>query len=562
MEGNIFLQISALLAITVTMAFFIRLLKQPLIIAYIIAGITAGPMFFNLLHADIGMYEAFAQFGVVLLLFIIGLNLNFSQLRTIGKNSVITGLGQVAFTSIIGVAILLLLGIDFYTSVYLAIAITFSSTIIIMKMLADKKDTNTVYGKHTIGLMLVQDVIAVLIMIIIGILKGGHELGGSLFFLFLKGIAILALIYLISKHLLPKLLNRISHSSELLFLFTVSWCFAIASLLYISGFSIEIGAIIAGISLSSSPYQPEIASRMKPLRDFFLIIFFIVLGSEMSIASIGSIWLPGLILSLFILVGNPLILYLLFRKLKFTRRNSFLAGVTAAQVSEFGFVILFTGNQIGHLGGSEVPIFTIVAIVTIFTSSYLIIYGEKIYNFILPFLNLFGPDKYRQIEGKIIAYDIWVVGYHRIGKTVCRALKDMKSKFSVIDFNPGAIMELKKEKIHSVFGDIADVEFLESLSVASSKLVVMTIPAVKDQINLINHVRKLNPKILIIANASQFKDVGVLYEAGVNYVMMPHLLGADWIAGVLKKNKRLTRKFFADLKSEQISEVSAVCDIA
>ncbi len=551
---NIFFQISALLALTLTIAFFVRLLKQPLIIAYIIAGIIAGPMFFNLLHGDKHMYEAFAQFGVVLLLFIIGLHLNFKHLKSIGYASFITGTGQVLFTSITGIIILVALDFSLISAIYLAVAITFSSTIIIMKLLSDKKETETVYGKHTIGLMLVQDVIAVVIMVFIGIMKDGDDLAGSFLLLAVKGIASLVIIILFSKYLLPKLLNRISNSSELLFLFTITWCFGLSSFLYLLGFSIEIGAIIAGISLSSSPYQLEIASRIKPLRDFFLVLFFIVLGSQMSMSSFGSIWLPSLVISLFILIGNPLILYILFRMLKFTRRNSFLAGLTAAQVSEFGFVVLFISNQVVSLDEKVVPIFTMVAIVTIFISSYLILYSDKIYNFLLPIFNFFGTDKHRQAEFAPAIYDTWVVGYHRIGIKVCHALGKTKSNFSVIDYDPKTIHQLDEHNIPSVFGDISDVEFLESLPIAGAKMIVMTIPSLDDQINLINHVRKINSKLIILANAYHYEQSEVLYSAGANYVMMPHLLGADWISAMLMK-RRFTKKYFKTLREEQLSNV-------
>lgn len=554
---NIFFQISILMAMTVTISFFIRLMRQPLIIAYITAGIIAGPMFFNLLHGDRQTYQAFAQFGVVLLLFIIGLNLNFRHLKSIGLASFISGIGQVLFTSIIGIFILSMLGFSFASSVYLAISITFSSTIIIMKLLSDKKETETVYGRHTIGLMLVQDVIAIAIMVFIGIMKNGSSMTDSFFDLAFKGVWAIAIIVLISIFILPKFLNKISNSSELLFIFTISWCFCLSSFLHYLGFSIEIGAIIAGISLSSSPYQLEIASRIKPLRDFFLVLFFIVLGSEMAMGNISDIWVPGLILSLFILIGNPMILYLLFRILKFTRRNSFMAGLTAAQVSEFGFVVLFTGNQVTKLDANIVPIFTIVAIVTIFCSSYLIIYNEKIYKLLLPVFNLFGPDKYRQKEIMPSIHDIWVVGHHRIGVKVCHALKKNKTNFCVIDYDSNVIHDLKQKNIPSIFGDISDIEFLESLPIAGAKMIIMTIPGLEDQINLINHVRKINSKIIILANAYHFDNSRALYAIGADYVMMPHLLGADWISGMLTK-KRLTRKYFTALKSEQIDNIEDV----
>src|SRR3989344_5082947 len=281
MDSAIFLQLSALLFITIAISFFVRLMRQPLIIAYVIAGITAGPMFFNLLQEDRAFYELFAQVGVVLLLFVIGLNLNFKKLKSIGKVSTITGLGQALFTGSIGTGLLLWMGMPLVSAAYLAVAITFSSTIIILKLLADKKDTDTIYGKYTIGVMLVQDLIAITIMVVLGV-TGSKEISLIAFFpLILKGIIAILAIIGIAKYILPRIIKHIASSSEFLFLFTITWCFGVASLLYWLGFSLEIGAIVAGISLSASPYQPEIASRIKPLRDFFLVLFFIVLGSQM-----------------------------------------------------------------------------------------------------------------------------------------------------------------------------------------------------------------------------------------------------------------------------------------
>lgn len=532
---TIFLQISSLLALTVAVAFIVRLLGQSLIVSYIFAGIIGGPFILNLFRGDHEVYEAFAQFGIMLLLFIIGLHLNFNRLKSIGRVSLITGVGQVVFTATIGTALLLFMNTQLVPALYLAIATTFSSTIIIMKLLSDKKDMDTTYGRYTIGLMLVQDVIAVVLVIALGMIQSKGE-GGLIPIVLLVAKLLFALyaLYLASRYLLPKLLDKIAGSSELLFLFTLAWCFGIASVFYAAGFSFEIGAIVSGIALSSSPYQPEIGSRIKPLRDFFLILFFIVLGSEMGIGSLKTVLAPAAVLSLFILVGNPLILYVLFRGLKFTRRNSFLAGLTAAQVSEFGFVLLFAGKQAGHIQGNEGAIFTVVAITTIFTSSYLIAYNERIYRFFLPFFRMFGPDRHRQSEGAQKRYDAWIIGYHRIGIKVAEAMSDMKTNFAVVDFDPAAVTQLQKTGIPFYFGDIADVEFLESLPLANSKIIVMTIPAVDDQINLIKSVRKFNTKVLIIANAYQTADAEMLYGRGADFVMMPHFLGGQWISKILR----------------------------
>ncbi|MDA1168847.1 MAG: cation:proton antiporter [bacterium] len=546
MESTIFIELSVLLFITVAVGFVARMLKQPLIIAYILAGITIGPIF---LHGNAASYELFAQVGVVLLLFVIGLNLNFRKLKSIGRVSTIAALGQVLFTAVFGTAILVWMDFTFLSAMYIAVAMTFSSTIIIMKFLSDKKDTETMYGKHTIGLMLIQDVIALTIMVGIGLLKSDNFDTGSIVFLIVKALFAGGSLVLLAKYFLPAVLKYIANSAEFLFIFTIAWCFSVASALYALGFSLEIGAIVAGISLSSSPYQLEIGSRIRPLRDFFLVLFFIVLGSEMQIEDVVLLWKPGIILTLFILFGNPFILYFLFRALKFTRRNSFLSGVTAAQVSEFGFVILFTGKQTGHISGNEVPVFTFVAIATIFASSYLIMYNERVYRFLLPVFQLFGPDKMRQSEKPAVVYDAWVVGYHRIGKKVCEALRDKKISFGVLDFDPVVIEELRRKKIHGYFGDIADVEFLSDLPLGSASLIIMTIPTVDDQMNLMAYVRAQNADMLLVANAYYMAEAQELYRAGADYVMMPHLLGGNWIADVLKK--KVTHKRLATLRAEQ-----------
>jgi Kef-type K+ transport system membrane component KefB len=556
MEENIFLQISLLLAVTVSVAFLIRLLRQPLMVAYIVAGILCGPMFFNIVHGGKETFEAFAQFGVVLLLFILGLSLNFNYLKKIGRTALFAGIGQVLFTFIFGLFILLGLNFSFFSSLYLAVAITFSSTIIIIKLLNDKKDTETIYGRNTIGLMIVQDVIAIVLMLGIGIAKEPTALANSLLFLGIKAI-LLAIFFLIaSKYILPKILKRVSDSGEFIFIFTITWCFLVASLVHMLGFSVEIGAIAAGLSLGSSPFQPEIISRIKPLRDFFIVIFFVILGSQMNFSNFDEIIMPGLILSLFILIGNPLILYLIFRFSKFTRRNSFLAGLTAAQVSEFGFVLLFVGQQSGQVGGNEISVFTIVALITIFISSYLITYNNKIYDFVSPIFRLFKKDKHRQREPSEKIYDVWIFGCHRMGIKTCKALQEQKINFAVVDINSHTVEKVKKMGIPAFFGDIADVEFLDSLSLKKSKMLILTTPDPHDQKTLISFVKREGENPIIVSNLHHYKHAEDLYAIGVDYVIMPHLLGGQWIEKMVRNKKWEDKLTFKKLRKNQIKAIN------
>ena len=554
MEGDIFLQVSVLLTVTVFIAFIIRLLRQPLMVSYIVAGIICGPMFLNIVQGGQETFKAFSQFGVVLLLFILGLSLDLNYLKKIGKTALIAGIGQVLFTFIFGFWILIGLRLSIASSLYLAIAITFSSTIIIIKLLNDKKDTDTVYGRNTIGLMVVQDIIAIVIMLGIGIAKEPEQLLNSIVIFSLKAVFLTTLFIILSKYILPKILKKISDSGEFIFIFTIAWCFLVASVVHFLGFSIEIGAIAAGLSLGSSTFQTQIISRIKPLRDFFIVIFFVILGSQMNLGNFDEIIIPGLILSIFILIGNPLILYLIFRFSKFTRRNSFLAGITAAQVSEFGFVLLFIGEQSGQVQGKEISVFTVVALTTIFTSSYLITYNNKLYDFISPFFRLFKKDKHQQKETTEKTHKIWIFGCHRMGLKISKALQEKGQNFAVVDANSRTISKLIKKNIPAFFGDIADVEFLDSLYLKKAKLLILTTPDPHDQKTLISFAKKENPKITIVSNLHHYKHAEDLYDIGADYVIMPHLLAGQLMEKVIK-NGTWKKSNLKKLRTDQLREI-------
>jgi FlaA1/EpsC-like NDP-sugar epimerase len=321
-----------------------------------------------------------------------------------------------------------------------------------------------------------------------------------------------------------------------------------------AGLSLEVGAIMAGLSLGSSIYQSEISSRLRPLRDFFIALFFIILGSEMNITDLESSLIPGVVMAVFVLVGNPFILYLLYRRMKFTRKNSFYAGLTAAQVSEFGFVFLFIAGQMGYVESGVISVFTVVALVTIFVSSYLITYNHQVYRFIKPALDMFGEDKHsspREIEE---AYEVLVFGYHRLGWKICEALKEMKVPFAVVDNDPRALEKLSDRGVSHFFGDASEVDFLSELPLEQANLIISTLPDAEDQISLIRYIRMVNQDALIIANLAHIQFRDQLYEAGADYVLIPHLVSGQWMADILKR-RQWNRHTFRQLSRLQKHEM-------
>lgn len=560
MDNHLFIQISILLFTTISLAFIIRFLKQPLLVAYIISGIICGPLFLNLLHGESHLYHAFSSFGIALLLFIVGLELNFSYLKKIGKLSLVVGLLQFSlnFVLIFTVATYLF-NLGLIGAIFLSLASCFSSTIVVLKLLNDKRDEESVYGRYTIGILLIQDLISIIILFCLSIFYPTESTGVNSESIF-KILGVIIFIIFSYKLFLPIILDKIASSSEFLFIFTITWCFGLASLMLWSGLSLELGAVIAGITLGSSKYQPEIVSRVKPLRDFFIILFFIILGSMADFSNPKAVLYPALLLSLVIIFVKPLILYNFFRLKKFTRRNSFLSSLTSVPLSEFGFIILLAAISSGVLSGTELSIFTLATIITIFISSYLINYNAQIYNFLLPVFLMFGRDKYIQKEDSKVSYQAVIFGYHRTGWKIGNALKEIGVDFAAVDFNPENVTRLTKHDIKCFFGDMSDIEFLKALPLEKTKYVISTVHSPEDQLVLLNYLKKKRKKVTIICTLYNKKYLEKLYEAGADYVMLPHLLSGTWISGVISKGALSHRRMFQKLRKLQVNELKGNLD--
>jgi len=528
---EIFTELAIVVSVATGIAFAMRALKQPLIVGYILAGILVGPYALNVLRSTHEI-ELFSKIGITVLLFIVGLNLSPKVIREVGKVSLVTGLGQVIFTSAIGFLIALILGIDRVAALYVSIALTFSSTIIILKLLSDRGDLDKLYGKISIGFLLVQDIVATLILLVVSSFSQTQGAGvvNIVVILLAKSLMLGIGLYIISGHIMPRVSRLAATSPELLFLFSMTWGLGLSALFHVLGFSVEIGALIAGATLSLTPFAYEIGSRLKPLRDFFIVLFFVLLGSQMVLDNVGSLLLPALVLSLFVLIGNPVIVIILMNLLGYKRKTGFMAGLTVAQISEFSLILAALGFNMGHLSKEILSLITLVGLVTIAGSTYLILYADALYPRLENFLKLLELKKQKKKErgAENEQYEFVLFGYDRVGDDFVRSFQALQKPYLVVDFNPSSIERLQKEGVPFRYGDAEDVEFLQELDFSRVRMVVSTIPDFKTNVLMVKHVIHENAHAIVIVLSHDIAHAEALYDAGATYVIMPHYLGARY----------------------------------
>ena len=531
-------ELATVILVAACLSMLARFFRQPLILAYLATGILIGSFsFFNIINLDI--FYIFSDLGIMFLLFLIGLEMNITSIKLSGKTSLIVGLGQIIFTFGIGFFIATLFNFNYLQAAYIAIALTFSSTIIIVKLLSEKNDLNSLYGRISIGFLLVQDFIAIIILLVLaGIELGNGIVWADILFTILKGIALFIFMFWIGRVILPKIFDKIARSQELLFLMTLAWVFLLVSFMHKIGFSIEIGGFLAGIALANSSENFQIASRIKPLRDFFILLFFVVLGSSIIFTSFNGLTTPIIIFSLFVLIGNPLIVLAIMGIMGYRKKTSFLAGVTVAQISEFSLILVALGLKLGHINEGVVVLVTAVGVITITLSTYMITYANHIFNFISPVLSIFERKKTKEYHAPVKKFKkpVVLIGYHRTGQSMAKKMD--KKDFLVIDIDPDIIQMLDEQGIDNLLGDISDEEIFEKANIASALLVVSTNPNLEDNLTLISRIKSLKNKPKVIVRAQNNRESKALYEAGAYYVLLPETVSGHYLRKIVRKELR------------------------
>lgn len=549
-----FSQIAFLLVFASIFGIIAKFLKQPLLVGYLIGGVALGVLG---LSGDLDTLSALSQIGVSLLLFLMGLEMNIHDFRLIGKTAVLAGIGQITITTLIGFLIAGALGFAVLPSLYIGIALCFSSTIIMVKILSEKKDVASLYGKIAIGILLVQDFVAIFLLIFLSGIGNSSGIGNEAFSLFdllpilVKSGILLFSFFILSKKVLPTLVEKIlGGSQELLFISAIAWALGASTFVKDTmGFSFEIGGFLAGLSLSNLPEHLQVSSKTKPLRDFFLTIFFLLLGTRLIVSGFDASYIfPMTILSLYVLIGNPLIVLALMGFLGYKKRTSFLTGLSFSQISEFSLILVAMGESMGHYELRVTTLVIGVGVVTMTTSTYLIFAADKIYDRLKRLLAIF--EKRRSLEvaysANITSYKnhVVIVGCDRTGKSLLRYFLKKGLAFLVVDFNPKVFTKLMAENVPIVFGDINDSEILEKAKVNQAELVISTISNQTDNLRLLEYL-KLSPKGPTSLFTSSTKEEAIsLYESGASYVVVPEVVAGEHIRHLLKiygQRKRLIK---------------------
>ncbi len=546
--GTVFIEMSAMLLFAVAVGAAGLLLKQPLIVSFLAAGVLAGPAVLGLVEST-EQVHLLAEFGVALLLFVVGLKLDLGLIRSIGKVALVTGLGQVLFTSVIGFFLCLGMGYSAVASLYIAVALTFSSTIIIVKLLSDKREIDALHGRVALGFLIVQDVVVVLVMVVlssmdVGATGEGDSLVLGVAFMVLKGALLIGALGVFIRWLAEPLMRRLARSTELIVLFAVAWAVAVASVGDWMGFSKEMGAFLAGVSLATTQYREVVAARLVSLRDFLLLFFFLDMGSRMDLAAIGDQILPAIGLSLFVLIGNPLIVMVIMGVMGYRKRTGFLAGLTVAQISEFSLIFAALGLSLGHITGADAGLVTLVGLITIGLSTYMILYSYPLYGALEPFLGIFERRKpFRELamEDEAVPkdqFDAVVFGLGRFGSNIARGLRQQGWNVLGVDFDPEAVLHQQRQGHPTVFGDVGDPEFVKSLPLTKAQWVVAAIPVRGTDTSgadpLLAFVRTLTEEGYegrVAVTAQHPSEAAVFKEAGADLVLLPFADAAHYAVG-------------------------------
>ncbi|MEC8333317.1 MAG: cation:proton antiporter [Verrucomicrobiota bacterium] len=500
-----------------------KLIKMPSIVAYIIAGIFLGPCLriVELSHS----LELISELGIGLLLFLVGIELSFKKIKDLGQAALILGGLQILLTSITGFALAKFMGFEPMEAFFLAATVTFSSTVVVIKLLDQKGATNRLFGRIAISLFLAQDIVIILAMTLLSGLGKSQgfevaELGVGIAIAVAGMVALLFISLLASRYILPRPFKWAAQSSDTVFIWALCWCFLMVLLAHQFHLSVEIGAFLAGIAIAQLPIHEDLHRRLHPLMTFFIAVFLVTLGVKTDIAILSEIWPYLLGLSVFVIIVKPLIVFLILSRLNYSEYTSFQAATASGQVSEFAFILLSLAATVGLIEDTIVSLGALVGILTIAISSYLIIYSESLYAFIKSYklLEIFNAKKTADVElqhsyvGHII-----VVGMNALGREIAKQLAIRGEQVLAIDTDPRKLEYL--EGADTLIGNVEYESMIEEIGLRRARLVISAL-----QIEDTNHLlayRCRSAEVPCAIHAFDLSVIDDLLELDTAYMFMP-----------------------------------------
>jgi len=544
-----FYEIAVLILIAAFVGLIGLLLRQPLIVSFIAVGILAGPDVLGLVSRA-EYISLLSEMSIAVLLFLVGLKLDLKLVRTLGAVALATGLGQVTFTVVFGMLICIAMGMEWLPSLYVGIALTFSSTIIVVKLLSDKREIDSLHGRIALGFLIVQDIVVVLAMVVlsaIGVGAATDSGSGDILKVLAGGVAMIVFIVLFIRYLADPLIGRIARSPELLVVFAVGWAASLGALGDWLGFGMELGGLLAGVSLASTQFRDAISSRLASLRDFLLLFFFVSLGAGLDLSQLGEQTSRALVLSLFVLIGNPLIVLAIMGYMGYKKRTGFLAGLTVAQISEFSLIFMAMGVSIGHVADTYMGLVTLVGLVTIALSTYMFTWSHHLYEWMEPWLRPFErkiPFREKDIQENEASgtHEFILFGLGRYGRAIGKGLIAHGHSVLGVDFDPEAVTAWQKLGFDGLYGDATDPEFLGHLPLGSAKVMISSVPSVSTGLSdtdprlaLLHGLREHGFKGKIAVAMRTDYDEEVLKRQGADVVLSPFVDAATFAVTTVEK---------------------------
>jgi Kef-type K+ transport system membrane component KefB len=537
MHGTLLQDIGLCVIAATVLAFAARLLKQPLILAYIGAGLIIGPPGFRLVHDDASIQQI-SELGLAFLLFIVGLEIDLKQLIRSGRTAAVLGAVQVVVCAVLGWAAARALGFGGYPALYLGVASAFSSTLIVVKLLSDKQELDTVAGRVVLGVLLMQDVLAIVVLAVQPNLSNPAllPLAASLG----KGLALVVGTVLLSRFVLPVLFRLVAKHPEVLLIASISWCFLVSWAAMKADFSIAMGALIAGVSMSTFPYSLDVVAKIRSLRDFFVTLFFVSLGMQISLGS-GRVLAAAGILSAVVLLGRFLPILPTARALRYGHRVGLLTSIALAQVSEFSLVIVKLGVDLKHIGSDVVSVVAIALVITSTVSTYLIQWSNPIASTLLALLARGGAVDPQERESRALGrrhHPIVLLGCHRAGSSLVPLLVEDARDFLVVDFNPEIQRKLAELKVPCLYGDISHLDTLEHAGIEEAKIILSTVSddflRGTNNLTILKRLRQMAPHAKLIVRAEKVALAKEMYAAGADYVLLPRHTVAEEVRRLLR----------------------------